>query len=121
MARALIVGSRGQDGTLLTELLVTRGVAVVGAERAGVTGLGDRTDAPRALDLRDPASVRELVRDAAPEELYYLAAHHHSSEEAPDFADEIQKCSDVHVLGFVNMLEALRAHAPRCRAFYAGS
>ena len=61
MRRALVTGSRGQDGTYLTELLETNGFAVVGVDR------GD-------ADLADIAAVEVLLRDVAPREIYNLAA-----------------------------------------------
>ena len=59
--RALVTGSRGQDGTYLTELLELKGYTVVGVDR------GD-------CDLSDVAAVETLLRDAAPREVYNLAA-----------------------------------------------
>jgi GDPmannose 4,6-dehydratase len=59
--RALITGSRGQDGTYLTELLDANGYEVIGL------GRGD-------CDLGDIAAVVTLLRDVAPREVYNLAA-----------------------------------------------
>jgi GDPmannose 4,6-dehydratase len=61
LTRALVTGSRGQDGTYLIELLEANGYTVVGVDR------GDS-------DLCDVASVEALLRDAAPREVYNLAA-----------------------------------------------
>jgi GDPmannose 4,6-dehydratase len=61
LTRALITGSRGQDGTYLTELLEEKGYEVVGVDR------GD-------TDLCDIAQVETLLRDVAPREIYNLAA-----------------------------------------------
>jgi GDPmannose 4,6-dehydratase len=59
--RALITGSRGQDGTYLTELLEEKGYDVVGI------GRGD-------CDLGDVDAVVGLLREVAPREVYNLAA-----------------------------------------------
>jgi GDPmannose 4,6-dehydratase len=59
--RALVTGSRGQDGTYLTELLEVKGYSVIGVDR------GD-------YDLGDIAAVESLLRDVAPREVYNLAA-----------------------------------------------
>jgi GDPmannose 4,6-dehydratase len=59
--RALVTGSRGQDGTYLTELLEGKGYTVVGLER------GD-------CDLCDIRAVEEMLRDVGPREVYNLAA-----------------------------------------------
>ena len=70
--RALVTGITGQDGSYLAELLLERGYEVVGMVRG---------DAPRGSDVRyvhgdlgDHASLRTAVLEAAPDELYHLAA-----------------------------------------------
>lgn len=107
MKRAAIVGSAGQDGRLLSLRLANE------AEVVGVD-VGD-------VDLANPAAAAAWVGRVAPDELYYLAAHHHSSEDAPDDAAELRACTEVHLTSWVNVLDALTRHAPKCRAFYAGS
>jgi GDPmannose 4,6-dehydratase len=73
------------------------------------------------VDLQDEAQLVDLCARFMPDEVYYLAAHHHSSEEHPDDATELRESTKVHVLGLINVLEALRKRAPRCRVFYASS
>ncbi len=107
MKRAAVIGCAGQDGRLLVEHLPAD-TEVVGVD------VGD-------VDLGDPAAAASWVDRVAPDELYYLAAHHHSAEGAPDDAIELRACTDTHVTSWVNVLDALRQHAPACRAFYAGS
>jgi len=95
----VVVGAAGQDGRILREQL------------PGALAL-DRGD----VDLLDRAAVRARFEGAAT--VYYLAAHHHSSEDAPEDAPELlAKSLDVHVTGFVHVLDA----APRARVFYAAS
>ncbi len=70
--RALITGVTGQDGSLLAELLLAEGREVVGVVRPG-------RQAPAGVraveaDLLDPAGVRRAVLEAAPEEVFHLAA-----------------------------------------------
>jgi GDPmannose 4,6-dehydratase len=72
MARALITGITGQDGSYLCELLRDDGYEVVGLVRAG-------TEPPVGVatvggDLGDAASLRAAVLETAPDELYHLAA-----------------------------------------------
>jgi GDPmannose 4,6-dehydratase len=103
----VIIGSAGQDGTLLARAL--------GPER-DVVGfdVGD-------LDLLDPAAVAAAIERIRPAQLYYLAAAHHSSEERIDFATELREGFGVHVSGCTNVLDAIVRHAPKCRMFFAGS
>ena len=124
MTRALIVGDRGQDGRILFELCARSGPVVgldVNGLRASDASDSQRFELPAAVDLQDERQVLDLCARFVPEEVYYLAARHHSSEEHPDEATELRECTKVHVLGLINVLEALRKRAPECRAFYASS
>jgi GDPmannose 4,6-dehydratase len=120
--RVVIVGSGGQDGRILMERLTAEDHRVIGIERTRVTGRDAIANVPTALDVTDATVVRESVAAIMPDELYYLAAYHHSSEEQEDDIPVLLRRShDVHVVGLVNMLEAVRRTAPRCRTFYAAS
>ncbi len=77
MGPSLVTGISGQDGSYLAERLVAEGREVVGVVRPPV----DR-DLPWlpggvrlvAADLSDPPAVRRAVVDAAPAEVFHLAA-----------------------------------------------
>ncbi|HZV72971.1 MAG TPA: GDP-mannose 4,6-dehydratase [Conexibacter sp.] len=79
--RVLITGITGQDGGYLAERLLAAGDEVIGAvrrpdgafERAGLQQLDGRV-ALLAMDLLDPASIRRAVAEAAPDEIFHLAA-----------------------------------------------
>jgi GDPmannose 4,6-dehydratase len=79
--RALITGVAGQDGSYLAELLLDRGYEVVGMVRPGrrertpanLNGVHDRVRLVEG-DLHEPATLRRLITDVAPHELYHLAA-----------------------------------------------
>ena len=121
MRRVVVVGSGGQDGSLLFEQRA-RDCAVIGLDVQSVTQQSAADFAPRSpVDLLDRDAVGRLFESARPDEVYYLAAHHHSSEERPDEVVEMRHCADVHLMGLVHVLEAIRARAPHCRLFYAGS
>ena len=115
--KVIVVGSRGQDGTLLCRQLADRQCSVIEVARnLAVPAIG------KALDILDADAVARLVGTAAPDEIYYLAAHHQSAEEkiageASLFRDSL----NVNVMGLVNFLDAARLHAPQCRIFYAAS
>jgi GDPmannose 4,6-dehydratase len=116
--RTLIVGSAGQDGSLLEESLRRRGDALTGITRSGIVVDGRR----RPFDIADAAQVRELVSALRPDEIYYLAAYHHSSEETvpPDGA-LFRRSFEIHVTGLSGFLEAIRLKSPASRLFYAAS
>jgi GDPmannose 4,6-dehydratase len=121
MTRTLVVGAGGQDGSILFERR-SKGGAVVGIDVAGVRTAGaPGLELPAAVDLQDEAQLAQVCARFPPDEVYYLAARHHSAEEHPEEATELRECTKVHLLGFINVLEALRRHAPGCRVFYASS
>ncbi len=120
MKRTVVVGCRGQDGSYLVERLA-QDRAVIGLDRGLVETHGVDLALPDAVDLGDRDAVARFVAAALPDELYYLAAHHHSAEQRPDDGTELEACLAVNVIGLVHVLDALKAHAPTCRVFYAGS
>lgn len=119
--RAIIVGSRGQDGTLLREHLASRGYAVIGVHRSGIDGDAGEW-ARRQVNIADAQAVARLVADTTPEEIYFLAAYHHSSEERQDDEMELfRKSTEIHLIALVVFLEAMRQHSPGSRLFFAAS
>lgn len=61
MKKAIVTGSRGQDGSYLTELLEERGYEVLRIDRGG-------------FDLTSRREVEALLREVAPREVYNLAS-----------------------------------------------
>ncbi len=120
MSRALIVGHRGQDGRILWSQLAERGFSLVGVSRHAV----DVHDAECCdpADVADIASIRRLLKQARPQQVYYLAAYHHSSQDVVvDEASIWRESWRVHVEGFNNVLEAAGSFCPEARIFYASS
>ena len=107
--RSMVVGSGGQDGRYLCTLLGNRGDQVAAIERGG-------------LDLGDRGSVERLLSKAKPDEVYYLAGVFGSSESPAEAAyRDYQRCHEVHVLGWLNFLDAVAAANAGTRLFYASS
>lgn len=118
---AVIVGSGGQDGTLLKDFLVARDTVVIGISRGAVVSTNP-AQALAALDIRDAGAVETLVCLVQPDEIYFLAAHHHSSQDKTEDDGALFRASQqTHVDAFLNFVEAARKHAPRARIFYAAS
>jgi len=117
--RSLIVGSRGQDGRLLRDLLNRAGHEVHGLIRPG---LEIRQPGETARDLLDENDMRSLIGDLKPDEIYYLAAFHHSSEsERPAEIELFKRSFAVNVHGLLNVLESVRLVSPSSRVLYAAS
>lgn len=106
---AVVVGSAGQDGALLSQLLEKRGYEVLGLKR------GD-------MDIADPEAVASFVSRHKPVEIYFLAAHHHSSEDIPDGeGDLLRQSMRTHFDAPVNFLDAITTYSNESRFFYAAS
>ena len=118
---ALVVGSKGQDGQILTALLAKRGYRVVGLSRSSTTDSCGKV--LHRLDVLDPRAVQGLIEQLRPSEIYYLAAVHGSSEQvSPLESESLWVASyDVHVRGLVNCLTAVAAHSPSTRLSMPGS
>ena len=117
---SLVVGSGGQDGYYLTELLRARGDHVVGITRTACTS--SRRGALAAVDILAREQVARLLAEIRPAEVYYLAASHHSAEAAAkDPYETFRRANDVHVGGLLNFLDGMERHAKAARLFFAAS
>ena len=122
MARALVTGIGGQDGSLLAELLVEEGAEVIGTVRYARSPLPN-LDAVRdrvvlvELDLLDPEAVAGAVAELAPDEIYNLA----SISLVPRSWDDPFAVADLGVRGVTALLEGVRAADHRIRLFQASS
>ena len=121
MARAIIVGATGQDGTLLTTLLEKKNYSILGL---GSTKALSRNmpHKPDPIDISDFVAVENLIKTIQPDEIYHLAAVHHSSQdEIEDLPRLFAKSYRVNVLTLHNFLEAIRRFSPKTKLFYAAS
>lgn len=115
--KAIVVGSRGQDGKLLCQLLAGKDYLVTEiAKGLQCESLG------QPVDILDSAQVMGLVAALAPDEIYYLAAHHQAAQEKTVDESMLLRASlDVNVIALQNFLEAIRVTASGSRLFYAAS
>ncbi len=120
---ALITGITGQDGSYLAELLAQKGYRIFGLVRRlstpNMSHLAAVRDSVEILDgdLMDQGSLNQAVRQAAPDEVYNLAAQ---SFVATSFAQPLLT-GEVTGLGALRLLEAVRLHAPQARVYQASS
>jgi GDPmannose 4,6-dehydratase len=121
--RALITGINGQDGSYLSELLLSKGYEVAGImRRLSVPNLDNIKHIIRDVkiydgDLLDESSLSRSVKDFQPDEVYNLAAQSFvaTSWQQPILTGEITG------LGAVRMLEAIRVNKPEARFYQASS
>ncbi len=132
--RALITGITGQDGSYLSELLLEKGYEVHGIIRRTSTFNTDRidhmyvdphqTDAKLFLhygDLTDGTTLRRILEEVQPFEIYNLGAQSHVrvSFDSPEYT------VDAVGMGTLRILEAIRDYQQRTgvevRFYQAGS
>ena len=132
--RALITGITGQDGSYLSELLLEKGYEVHGIIRRTSTFNTDRIDhiyvdphAPDARlflhygDLTDGTTLRRILEQVQPTEIYNLGAQSHVrvSFDSPEYT------VDAVGMGTLRLLEAIRDYQQRTgievRFYQAGS
>ena len=134
MRKALITGITGQDGSYLAELLLEKGYEVHGVIRRASTFNTERIDPlyrdphdPDARlflhygDLADGTSLRRILDQVEPDEIYNLGAQSHVlvSFQQPEYT------ADVVATGTLRLLECIRDYVRftrrRVRVYQAGS
>jgi GDPmannose 4,6-dehydratase len=134
MKSALITGITGQDGSYLSELLLSKGYAVHGIVRRSSSFNTARIDHLYADphephnrltlhygDLTDSSVLRRILEKSLPDEIYNLGAQSHVkvSFELPEYT------ADTDALGALRLLEAVRDHVEHTgravRFYQAGS
>jgi len=119
----LITGITGQDGSYLAELLLTKGYEVIGVVRRTshdsyerIGHLLDRVHIVPA-DLLDQHSLTSVMKDAAPHEVYNLAAQSF----VPTSWSQPVLTGEFTALGVTRLLEAVRLVRPEARVYQASS
>lgn len=124
---ALITGVTGQDGSYLSEFLLEKGYEVHGLARRSSTDKKERIEHLRGNkhfhihygDMMDSLSLIKIIQNAAPGEIYNLAAqsHVHVSFDVPEYT------ANTDAIGTLRILEAMRIlgieHA--CRFYQAST
>jgi GDPmannose 4,6-dehydratase len=123
MARALITGVTGQDGSYLAELLLKKGYEVFGVVRrastenfARIEHLRDRLTLIQA-DLLDELSLISVLEKVQPEEVYNLAA----MSFVPSSWNQPVLTAEFDAVGVTRLLEAIRLVNRRIRFYQASS
>jgi GDPmannose 4,6-dehydratase len=123
VARALITGISGQDGSYLAELLLGKGYEVFGIVRGSPTAHYENLDAVRddltllQGDLLDQMTLLEAINRAEPDELYNLAA----TSFVPASWHQPVMTAQFTAVGVTAMVEAIRITNPQLRLYQASS
>ena len=120
--KAFLTGITGQDGSFLSELLLSKGYEVHGIIRRASTPNDSRIEHLNGLqlhysDLSDGASLVDLIYGIAPDEIYSLGAQSHVriSFDVPEYT------ADITGSGTLRLLEAIRKSGIKARFYQAGS
>ena len=120
MKKALIFGVTGQDGSYLSEFLISKGYQVHGViRRSSSINTGrvehiyqDPHEKKRVFilhygDITDSLSVSKIIKLIRPDEIYNLAAQSHVavSFEVPEYT------ANTDALGTLRILEAIKFHS----------
>jgi GDPmannose 4,6-dehydratase len=125
MKKAFITGIAGQDGSYLSEYLLSLGYEVHGIVRRNstpehqesrVSHLDDKIFTHYG-DLLDQGSLEKLLDKIQPDEIYNLAAQSHVriSYDIPQFTIQ------TNALGVLNILEAYKRSCPKAKFYQASS
>ena len=127
MKKALITGIAGQDGSYLTEYLLSLGYEVHGVVRRHSVAenqnfrlhhiMENPNVASHYGDLLDYPSLVRIVSQVQPDEIYNLGAMSHVrvSFDMPSFTIQ------TNALGVLNMLEVYRSLCPEAKFYQASS
>src|SRR5499425_1759812 len=130
MKTALITGITGQDGSYLTELLLSKDYEVHGIIRRASTFNTERIEHlyqdPHVNgvklflhygDIADSTNLIKLLYRVQPDEIYHLAAQSHVrvSFDIPEYT------GDVTAIGAVRILEAIREAGLKSKFYQASS
>ena len=107
--KAIIVGSNGQDGKLLSIFLKKKQYKVIELHKDN-------------FDINNPKGVNKLIKTELPNEVYFLAAFHHSSEDILiSQTDLFYESFKTNTLALINFLESIKNHSIHTKLFYASS
>lgn len=123
MAKALITGINGQDGSYLAELLLEKGYEVHGIIRRSSAGNTRRIDhildkiTLHYGDLSDVNNLVKILQEVMPDEIYNFAAMSQVriSYDIPAYT------GDITGLGFARLVEAVRLVVPQAKVYQASS
>ncbi len=125
MKTAIITGVIGQDGSYLSEFLLSKGYRVIGIKRRSATSsldnlenvIGNPDFETVDGDITDQSFIFSCINKYKPDEVYNLAAQSfvHSSFEQPTHTFHVD------TEGVINILEAIRQLSPKTKLYQAST
>ena len=125
---AVITGVNGQDGSYLSELLLSKGYRVIGFYRRtsssrlekfkNISHLIGKSDfVLYSGDVTDASSIITAINKFQPDEIYNLAAQSHVGESFNSPISTMQ----TNGIGVLNVLEAIKSTNPRIKLYQAST
>jgi GDP-4-dehydro-6-deoxy-D-mannose reductase len=114
MPRALITGASGFVGPYLIHHLLEEGYEAVGCMHGLEKELPEGCK-PVSLDVTDRKVVRRVLSEVEPDEIYHLAGLTRPA------GGQVEESYRVNFGGALNLLEAVREHAPEAGVLLVGS
>lgn len=123
--KALIFGANGQDGSYLSEFLLSKKYIVHGTRRYSSTNnilnlsnvINNNDFYLHYSDITDSSNIQSIIHNCKPDEIYNLAAqsHVHVSFYTPEYT------ADVDALGHLRILEAVRKMNKKIKIYNAST
>lgn len=123
--KCFITGISGQDGSYLSEYLLSLGYEVYGVIRRQSTPENQESRISHLEnkittfygDVLDAGSIEKVIKEVMPDEIYNLAAQSHVriSSDIPQFTCQVNS------IGALNVLEAYRKICPKAKFYQASS
>jgi GDPmannose 4,6-dehydratase len=121
--KAFITGISGQDGSYLTELLLSKGYEVHGMiRRISQPNLSNLSEVINQItlhtgDMQDSTSLYRIIDKVRPDEIYNLAA----MSQVRDSYDHPDTTQDINANGLLRIMEAVRTMGLDCKIYQACS
>lgn len=122
MSRAIIVGSSGQDGTILTQKLTLLGYDILGIGKDRTYSSIQQFDQLN-LSISSKNDVFNIVKEFQANQIFYLAAFQNSSVQIIDDEDSIilKNSLEINLISLQYFLEAIFLYSKKTVVFYASS
>lgn len=116
MKKIFLIGSDGQDGKVLSKLLIKNDI--IRFNKNYILNKNKK----KKFNILDYNKVSKIIKQKKPHSIYYLATYNHSAEEKIIEDNKFfYKSLDVHFQGLFNFLENCRLYSPKTKIFYASS
>lgn len=129
--KAFITGITGQDGTLLAQSLIAKGLDVIGVTRkenyqdnalpADKINILDQCDI-RSFDITSPIEIENIIKKIKPDYIYHLAACHHNSSGANELdLKVVDQMTNSNLVSTQNIINGILTHSKKSKLFFAGT